>query len=206
MPARTRGGRQRRARAGLRETAWCGQARSSSSTSRRAGPRQPVLFSRSRHMWHASASPLGGSRRQRQAAAGRQRARTQQSTTTRHAPTTAWALWCRVPIRQFLGCCAAKDQRPQASWARSTRSHVVLCLVPRATSGNGRAAQQRAFVVVRSCAGQGREHSLTSVCCCCCCCRRDWCIRWPGSAITGPVAKECADLWPRIASAANSIV
>lgn len=27
-----------------------------------------------------------------------------------------------------------------------------------------------------------------------------------GSAITGPVAKECADLWPRIASAANSIV
>ena len=27
-----------------------------------------------------------------------------------------------------------------------------------------------------------------------------------GSAIAGPVAKECADLWPRIASAANSIV
>ena len=27
-----------------------------------------------------------------------------------------------------------------------------------------------------------------------------------GSAITGPVAKECADLWPRIASAANCIV
>merc|ERR1711937_732700 len=27
-----------------------------------------------------------------------------------------------------------------------------------------------------------------------------------GSAITGPVAKECADLWPRIASAANTIV
>jgi len=27
-----------------------------------------------------------------------------------------------------------------------------------------------------------------------------------GWAITGPVAKECADLWPRIASAANSIV
>merc|ERR1711904_403963 len=26
-----------------------------------------------------------------------------------------------------------------------------------------------------------------------------------GSAITGPVAKECADLWPRIASAANCI-
>lgn len=27
-----------------------------------------------------------------------------------------------------------------------------------------------------------------------------------GSAITGPVAKECAEIWPRIASAANSIV
>ena len=27
-----------------------------------------------------------------------------------------------------------------------------------------------------------------------------------GSAITGPVAKECADLWGRIASAASSIV
>ena len=27
-----------------------------------------------------------------------------------------------------------------------------------------------------------------------------------GSAITGPVAKECADLWPRIASAAGSIL
>ncbi|KAJ8445022.1 hypothetical protein Cgig2_029216 [Carnegiea gigantea] len=27
-----------------------------------------------------------------------------------------------------------------------------------------------------------------------------------GSAITGPIAKECADLWPRIASAANAIV
>merc|ERR1712196_649687 len=26
-----------------------------------------------------------------------------------------------------------------------------------------------------------------------------------GSAITGPVAKECAELWPRIASAANTI-
>merc|ERR1719261_340836 len=26
-----------------------------------------------------------------------------------------------------------------------------------------------------------------------------------GSAIAGPVAKECADIWPRIASAANSI-
>ncbi len=27
-----------------------------------------------------------------------------------------------------------------------------------------------------------------------------------GSAITGPVAKECADLWPRIASAAPTIL
>jgi large subunit ribosomal protein L23e len=27
-----------------------------------------------------------------------------------------------------------------------------------------------------------------------------------GSAITGPVAKECADLWPKIASNANSVV
>lgn len=27
-----------------------------------------------------------------------------------------------------------------------------------------------------------------------------------GSAITGPVAKECADMWPRIASNAGSIV
>jgi len=27
-----------------------------------------------------------------------------------------------------------------------------------------------------------------------------------GSAITGPVAKECADMWPRIASACSSIV
>merc|ERR1712070_974281 len=27
-----------------------------------------------------------------------------------------------------------------------------------------------------------------------------------GSAITGPVAKECAEIWPRIASAANSIL
>ncbi len=37
----------------------------------------------------------------------------------------------------------------------------------------------------------------------------DWCEHLcccAGSAITGPVAKECADLWPRIASAANSIV
>ena len=28
----------------------------------------------------------------------------------------------------------------------------------------------------------------------------------PGSAITGPVAKEAADLWPRVAAGANSIV
>ena len=27
-----------------------------------------------------------------------------------------------------------------------------------------------------------------------------------GSGINGPVAKECADLWPRIASAAGSIL
>ncbi len=27
-----------------------------------------------------------------------------------------------------------------------------------------------------------------------------------GSAITGPVAKECADLWPRIATAAQAIL
>ncbi|CAO3607843.1 60S ribosomal protein L23 [Cunninghamella echinulata] len=27
-----------------------------------------------------------------------------------------------------------------------------------------------------------------------------------GSAITGPVAKECADLWPRIASASGTVV
>lgn len=27
-----------------------------------------------------------------------------------------------------------------------------------------------------------------------------------GSAITGPVAKECADMWPRIAAAAPSIL
>ncbi|GKV14572.1 hypothetical protein SLEP1_g25426 [Rubroshorea leprosula] len=27
-----------------------------------------------------------------------------------------------------------------------------------------------------------------------------------GSAITGPIGKECADLWPRIASGANAIV
>ena len=27
-----------------------------------------------------------------------------------------------------------------------------------------------------------------------------------GSAIAGPVAKECADLWPRVASAASSII
>ena len=27
-----------------------------------------------------------------------------------------------------------------------------------------------------------------------------------GSAVTGPVAKECAELWPRIASNSGSIV
>jgi len=27
-----------------------------------------------------------------------------------------------------------------------------------------------------------------------------------GSAITGPVSKECADVWPRIASAAPSVI
>jgi len=27
-----------------------------------------------------------------------------------------------------------------------------------------------------------------------------------GSVITGPIGKECVDLWPRIASAANAIV
>lgn len=27
-----------------------------------------------------------------------------------------------------------------------------------------------------------------------------------GSAITGPVAKECADLWPRVASNAGTVV
>ncbi|PRQ36751.1 putative ribosomal protein L14P [Rosa chinensis] len=27
-----------------------------------------------------------------------------------------------------------------------------------------------------------------------------------GSAITGPIGKECADLWPRIATAVNAIV
>ena len=27
-----------------------------------------------------------------------------------------------------------------------------------------------------------------------------------GSAITGPVAKECADLWPRVASSAGTVV
>lgn len=31
-------------------------------------------------------------------------------------------------------------------------------------------------------------------------------IDFLGSAITGPIGKECADLWPRIASAANAIV
>ena len=32
------------------------------------------------------------------------------------------------------------------------------------------------------------------------------CLFVQGSAITGPVAKECADLWGRIASAASAIV
>ncbi|KAL8504388.1 hypothetical protein ACS0TY_022934 [Phlomoides rotata] len=27
-----------------------------------------------------------------------------------------------------------------------------------------------------------------------------------GSAITGPIGKECADLWPRIASATNAFL
>jgi large subunit ribosomal protein L23e len=27
-----------------------------------------------------------------------------------------------------------------------------------------------------------------------------------GSAITGPVAKECADLWPKIASSSGTVV
>lgn len=31
------------------------------------------------------------------------------------------------------------------------------------------------------------------------------CLHSTGSAITGPVAKECADLWPRIASNASTI-
>ncbi|KAL9285078.1 hypothetical protein ACSQ67_024608 [Phaseolus vulgaris] len=31
-------------------------------------------------------------------------------------------------------------------------------------------------------------------------------LEFVGSAITGPIGKECADLWPRIASAANAIV
>lgn len=33
-----------------------------------------------------------------------------------------------------------------------------------------------------------------------------WFSAFVGSAITGPIGKECADLWPRIASAANAIV
>lgn len=33
----------------------------------------------------------------------------------------------------------------------------------------------------------------------------DFVFSFAGSAITGPVAKECADLWPRIASNASSI-
>ena len=34
----------------------------------------------------------------------------------------------------------------------------------------------------------------------------DQILFFSGSAITGPIGKECADLWPRIASAANAIV
>lgn len=30
-------------------------------------------------------------------------------------------------------------------------------------------------------------------------------IKFSGSAITGPVAKECADMWPRVAANASSI-
>nr|GMD61070.1 60S ribosomal protein L23 [Ipomoea batatas] len=49
------------------------------------------------------------------------------------------------------------------------------------------------------------------LCFCCCCCYNAGVIVNPkgemkGSAITGPIGKECADLWPRIASAANAIV
>ena len=34
----------------------------------------------------------------------------------------------------------------------------------------------------------------------------DWfALTVSGSAITGPVAKECAELWPRVASNASSI-
>ncbi|KAM0864875.1 hypothetical protein ACQ4PT_043643 [Festuca glaucescens] len=42
--------------------------------------------------------------------------------------------------------------------------------------------------------------------------RKSWCRKdgvlmyFEGSAITGPIGKECADLWPSIASAANAIV
>jgi large subunit ribosomal protein L23e len=44
--------------------------------------------------------------------------------------------------------------------------------------------------------------------CLLCCLRSHAWLRLlrPGSAITGPVAKECADMWPRIASACSSIV
>lgn len=27
-----------------------------------------------------------------------------------------------------------------------------------------------------------------------------------GSAVTGPIAKECADIWPRVSAAAGSVV
>ena len=36
-------------------------------------------------------------------------------------------------------------------------------------------------------------------------CIHYFCVCVAGSAVTGPVAKECADLWPRIASNASSI-
>ncbi|NWT75695.1 RL23 protein, partial [Prunella himalayana] len=48
---------------------------------------------------------------------------------------------------------------------------------------------------IHSFSGSSLPASLTLWCCPC----------FPGSAITGPVAKECADLWPRIASNAGSI-
>jgi hypothetical protein len=38
------------------------------------------------------------------------------------------------------------------------------------------------------------------------CMKRTNNVSLAGSAITGPIGKECADLWPRIASAANAIV
>ena len=49
-------------------------------------------------------------------------------------------------------------------------------------------------------------HCECPVICMLCVLRSSDSVFGAGSAITGPVAKECADLWPRIASAANSIV